>query len=328
MGKKVWAYIVNEVKPEFEQYKNDLKNLKSAEKGIKDSNEKISGTIQENDKRLIELEEQITSTAHTVNEINAILSGYHFDGFELASGDVKGTYKIVRNNGEDAKKTLSEGEKTFVTFLYFYHLLKGSVEKGEITKDRIVVFDDPISSLDSNVLFIVSNLIRNLIYDVKNEAGFVKQIFVLTHNVYFHKEVSYKIAPCKYWIVSKLNNISTVKEYEYNPIKSSYQLLWQELKEVRNTGSITIPNVLRRILETYFKIMGKMQFDDLINKFEEEERILCSALISWVQDGSHNISDDLYIDVSEESVNKYLSVFEKVFKVTGHDEHYNMMMAD
>ena len=53
---------------------------------------------------------------------------------------------------------MSEGEKTFVTFLYFYHLLKGSESDSGMTTDRIVVFDDPVSSLDSDVLFIVSRL--------------------------------------------------------------------------------------------------------------------------------------------------------------------------
>ena len=31
-----------------------------------------------------------------------------------------------------------------------------------MTSDRVVVFDDPVSSLDSNVLFVVSILIKEL----------------------------------------------------------------------------------------------------------------------------------------------------------------------
>ena len=61
------------------------------------------------------------------------------------------------------KGDLSEGEKTFVTFLYFYHLLKGSDSDSGMTTDRIVVFDDPVSSLDSDILFIVGSLIKGLI---------------------------------------------------------------------------------------------------------------------------------------------------------------------
>ena len=325
---KVWAYIAKQIQEEFDSYKKVIQGLERAKIGIEEAIAKNGDSILLKQKELLALEEKITSTKHTVNEINAILSGYQFSGFKLSSGEAKGTYKIVRNCGEDAIETLSEGEKTFVTFLYFYHLLKGSVEKGDISKNRIAVFDDPISSLDSNVLFIVSNLIRKLVSETNRNVGYVKQIFILTHNVYFHKEVTYKLSPCKHWIVSKLDNVSAIKEYRINPIKSSYQLMWQELKEVKDTGSITIPNVLRRILETYFKIMGKMNFDDLVDKFVEEERILCSSLVSWTHDGSHNIADDLFVDASKERVESYLSVFEKVFSETGHQEHYNMMMGD
>jgi len=325
---KVWAYISKELKADYKTYELDIINLGRAVKGMDESINKIDASIKSEESKLLVLEEQITSTEHTVNEINTILSGYHFEGFKIGAGDNKGTYKIVRSDGADARNTLSEGEKTFVTFLYFYHLLKGSVAKVDISKDRIVVFDDPISSLDSNVLFIVSNLIRKLIDQVMKNEGFVKQVFILTHNVYFHKEVSYKIDPCKHWVVSKLNNISTVKEYDTNPIKSSYQLLWQQLKEVESTGSVTLPNILRRILETYFKLAGKFSFDSLIDKFVDEEKILCHSLISWIHDGSHNINDDLYVESSVETIEKYLLVFKKVFVESGHGEHYDMMMAN
>ncbi|WP_396159047.1 AAA family ATPase [Flavobacterium sp.] len=39
-----------------------------------------------------------------------------------------------------------------------------------------------------------------------------------------------------------------------NPIQSSYELLWREIKEWENNSGITIQNTLRRILENYFSI--------------------------------------------------------------------------
>lgn len=56
-------------------------------------------------------------------------------------------YQIERENGELAESTLSEGEITFLTFLYFLQLAKGSTNETEITDDRVLVIDDPISSL-------------------------------------------------------------------------------------------------------------------------------------------------------------------------------------
>ena len=61
------------------------------------------------------------------------------------------------------QQNLSEGERNFLIFLYFYHLIYG-VESPEenINQDKILVIDDPVSSLDSDVLFIVSTLIDYL----------------------------------------------------------------------------------------------------------------------------------------------------------------------
>lgn len=55
----------------------------------------------------------------------------------------------------------------------------------------MVIIDDPISSLDSNVLFIVSTLVKNLINDCRNNKNGIQQIFNLTHNIYFHKEITF-----------------------------------------------------------------------------------------------------------------------------------------
>lgn len=66
---------------------------------------------------------------------------------------------------------------------------------------------------------------------------------------------------------------------------------------------------------------------DLINKFENhEDQQVCRSLISWINDGSHDIFDDLYIENQEGVSAKYLKVFENIFKFTNHEGHYKMMM--
>ena len=121
-----------------------------------------------------------------------------------------------------------------MTFLYFYHLLKGSENESGMTIDRVVVIDDPVSSLDSDILFIVSSLIKKLFKEARTNSGTIKQVFVLTHNVYFYKEVSFKGGSRNggsrneetFWIVRKPNNNSQIKGYDSNPIKTSYELLF------------------------------------------------------------------------------------------------------
>ena len=233
------------------------------------------------------------------------------------------------------ESTLSEGEITFITFLYFLQLTKGATNEESITEDRILVIDDPISSLDSNVLFIVSTLIKELISKIKNNTGSIQQLILLTHNVYFHKEVSFingrtqENKETNFWVLRKNKKTTTIQPYEIkNPIKSSYDLLWQEIKNRGNNSGITIQNILRRIIENYFKILGKYGDDDLIKKFKnKEEQDICKSLISWIHDGSHNFSDDLFIEVQDDTIEKYLIVFKDIFKKTDNIGHYNMMMG-
>ena len=246
-------------------------------------------------------------------------------------------YCIKRQNGELVQETLSEGEVTFISFLYFYQLASGSLSEDSVSADRVLVIDDPISSLDSNVLYIVSALVKKLIKDVKNAKTdcVIKQIFLLTHNVYFHKEVSFENGRsngCKdtdFWILRKVNNVTSIHHYgKENPIESSYKLLWRELTARGNNSGVTIQNTMRRILESYFKMLGKFSDEHIEAKFNNHaEQLACRSLLYWINDGSHCIPDDLFIH-QEDSVEIYLSVFKEIFIKTGHIAHYEMMMEE
>jgi wobble nucleotide-excising tRNase len=62
--------------------------------------------------------------------------------------------------------------------------------------------------------------------------------------------------------------------------------------------------------------------------FEGEDKIICSSLFSWINDGSHFVNDDLYICAGDVTVQKYLEMFKGIFQESRHIEHYNMMMGD
>lgn len=94
-------------------------------------------------------------------------------------------------DGSLATNTLSEGEETFISFLYFLQFAKGSVDVSKVSNRKVLVLDDPICSLDSTVLYIVSSMVKGLIKDVRDGNSDVEQIFVLTHNVFFHKETAF-----------------------------------------------------------------------------------------------------------------------------------------
>lgn len=87
----------------------------------------------------------VTSIQSSIDEINRSLQSYGFTNFTIVPYDDH-YYQVRRPSGEDANGTLSEGEVTFLTFLYFMQLVKGGFTPEEASDDRILVIDDPISS--------------------------------------------------------------------------------------------------------------------------------------------------------------------------------------
>ncbi len=333
---QTWKFLVNEFKSDIQEYNKKYcgleKGINNLEKAISENQEEVKRLENE----IRELEKNMVSIKPIVNEINAFLKGYGFTNFSLACTEDEKSYRIQREDGQLVGETLSEGEVTFITFLYYYHLAKGSLKENDISKNKVLVIDDPISSLDSNILFIVSVLVKDLMKETMEEKTNIKQIIILTHNTYFYKEITLEYdlkcyqGKYSFWIIKKDNNVSKIKDYKENPIKNSYELLWQEVKQAKenNASWVSLQNVMRRIIEYYFRILGGFKHNDSLSEcFKNiEEKRVCNSFISWFNDGSHGISDDLFVQSQDTSIETYLKVFEKIFKETGHEAHYKMMM--
>jgi wobble nucleotide-excising tRNase len=332
---QVWKYLLEEeLKGDLAAYKSSRDGLNKAIAAMETQIKKAKMEKERKQAEIRELERQTTSIQPTIDGINALLSSFGFRGFFLAKAEDSPSYKLVRSDGSDAKATLSEGERSFVTFLYFYHLLKGSDSESGITTDRVVVFDDPVSSLDSDILFIVGSLIKGVFEEVRAGSGHIKQVFVLTHNVYFHREVTFNprrrdvaMSEETFWVVRKPGLLSELEKCPSNPIKTSYELLWSEVRR-GDRSNVSIQNTLRRILENYFKILGGFDMDQLCEMFAGREKMICRSLCSWVHAGSHYALDDLYVSIDDSMVGTYLKVFKGIFEKAGHIAHYKMMMGD
>lgn len=335
----VWCYCINESKQLIEKYNENLNSVNKAIEGIGKSKKIVSDEIEKIKKEIIEKSNNLTSVQPAVDQINNSLVAYGFTNFRIEPysevlGEQLNKYRIVREDGSEATDTLSEGEATFITFLYFMQLTKGATDKESVNENKIIVLDDPISSLDSNVLYLVSAMVKELANEIKSGDSYVKQLFIFTHNVYFHKEVSFidgrtlKSKDVNFWIVRKNNGVSKIKSYEMtNPISSTYELLWKELREDDSISIVSMQNIMRRIIENYFKITGQKPGDYIISRFEnQEEKLVCESLLYWINDGSHTIYDDLHIDQYSDISEKFKDVFRNIFDRTGHIEHYNMMM--
>lgn len=253
--------------------KQYVKQTEYHRKAIKKQNEDIEtarAEIQECAQEISELQSSISNTQEVADRINCLLKGSGFTRFSItpAPGE-EGNYQIVRADGTLAFDTLSEGEKSFLCFLYYWESLFGKTEPGSDAEPVIAVIDDPISSLDSDVLFIVSSFIRDACRLAKEKKGTLRQLIVLTHNTQFHHEASYQPGgkpskTTKFYRLMKRDSTTThvVDDGVQSTIQGTYALLWQSVVEAARSQHesdlirVGIYNTVRRIIESYFKTIG------------------------------------------------------------------------
>ena len=158
-----------------------------------------------------------------------MLADTGFQGFILREKeDTPNVYEVIRTETGKVAENLSEGERNFIAFLYFHQLVLGSLEADSVVRDKIVVIDDPVSSMDSSTLFVVGALVRDMIaicnpdYVTKEHPkDYIKQLFILTHNAFFHQEVTYNQAQhyrfVSFFEIVKIDNssdvINTIKKH-------------------------------------------------------------------------------------------------------------------
>lgn len=231
LDKKIWQLFINKNR---EVIKNYLSNVTKKEKILKEKTiekENINSTITTKNTEKNNIEKSIVSIKPTIENINKLLETYDFKNFSLKNTEGTDNYIIVRPNGDHAINTLSEGEKSFISFLYFYFLIQGSTNEYDINKEKIIVIDDPVSSMDSNTSFIISTLIKQIIEHAHNtkekKPNNIKQVFLLSHNAYFFNEVTYhkNIKGKTFWLITKKENISSIirseKTLSKNPMLCS-----------------------------------------------------------------------------------------------------------
>lgn len=358
---EIWKYISHQVKDKINSFKvAETKATKQLEKLIADMNAAKDAKIQSKDK-IQDWQSQTVNTQKAIDNINDLLLKNNFTGFKIEKKETENKidkYYILRENETSENhvfKTLSEGEKNFIAFLYFYHLCLWTNDTKNSTKKKIIIIDDPVSSMDSQVLFFVSTLIRRLItkkgkgkdqhknnlnHQLKNDN--IEQVFILTHNIFFYKEIALLSGKriCEstsYFNVKKNNNISNIERIaeSKNIAFNDYQLLWQEIKKDDSEKiSISLMNNMRRIIESYGNFMGLIDGVDLWSlreniPEESSENLIISALISEMQDGSHRVStnDEIYFSrISNESKELALKTFRLLFENLGGKTHYDKMM--
>ena len=364
----IWEHMAFLTKAYVDKYKADTAEINERLTKLKEDSETLEQSIRGLKADIAGLSLQIVNVDATMNSINDMLVNAGFQGFRVKKKRGEPSkYQIVRDDGSPAHG-LSEGEKNFIAFLYFYHRILGRDSADGEFKERIVVIDDPVSSMDSSALFIVSSIVRELvsvchnngIADGANIPRYIKQIFILTHNSFFHNEVSYNRLGnedyhcVNFYLITKKDNASAIihctkkdafgrtpaLEQNYTPVYNAYRTLWREYKEA--TSPIVLKQVIRQILEYYFiQICGYKgeQLSDLLKKEQSlfikenddgsENRDLLLAvdsLLHYVGANIHGLSDGYdYIDDTAD-MESIRETFQQIFIAMKQPQHFDMMM--
>ncbi|EMA4243478.1 AAA family ATPase, partial [Salmonella enterica subsp. enterica serovar Infantis] len=339
---KIWGAIRELCNAEFEafsKYEND-------DKIIYEQYQLELNAIKEqgdnNNKKIKELRDQISNIDATIDSINQRLKLLGIYGFSIKKHtESNDKYIISRSENttdKDVYRSLSEGEKTLITFLYFLECCKGKTDKNDTDmRDVFIVIDDPISSLSQNYVYDIASIIH---HEIINNNKAVKKTLILTHNLYFFHELI-KLAPRSkedrtfkrdYYLgrITK-NEYSIITEIEKKSIQNEYQSLWQVLKDAKDgrVNKVIIPNIMRNILEYYFAFvhrtdalqteLNKLASDDKNNDFR--------AFYRYINRGSH--SDAVNItDMGDISPEKYMEQLKTIFRMTGDEKHYLKMIDE
>lgn len=364
--KAVWKHLAHQLQPNIQTFLKAQTKLKKEQETLRSEKESLDAAAANLQSEIAELASKTVNIDSTMEAINKGLTDCGFQGFRLKkSRKDKSKYQIVRDDDSTAKG-LSEGEKNFISFLYFTYKISGRESADDERKDRIVVIDDPISSMDSNSLFIVSSIIRRLISICRNNGTaapgdaplYIRQMFILTHNAFFHNEISYNVISkydsVNFYHIKKRDNASTIEwckrkdpfskqpalEQNFSPVKNAYAMLWKEYKSSDN--ATVLLRLTRQILEYYFiqisgyegqaledRIMEKKEnFVDLAPDGTQNASLyhLASSLLKYTGDSQQPWSDGFDYVEGEEDPEQIKHAFEKIFAAMGQEQHYEMMM--
>ncbi|MFM4994381.1 AAA family ATPase [Aeromonas sanarellii] len=329
--KQFWGLINEALSSVFSDYKKELKINDSEIEKNHNIVVKLKSELATIDKDIRDLAGSIVGIDSALDAINNRLKSIGLDSFELVKHH-DGTYCIHRGGETDAVyHTLSEGEKTLITFVYFIELVKGDINKNDCTtpkNEKTIVIDDPISSLSSNYIYDVATMIHKDIFE--ENYG---QSIVLTHNLFFYHELLKQSESNKF---EKLYDLYRVKKDEYSnihslgkdEIKNDYELYWLAIRDFKETGnwSPLIPNAMRNILEHYFAFVHKNdKLHKVITALEQTDHQF-KVLYRYLNRSSH--SDAINItDISVGDYQRFLDIFKNIFEKTGDEEHYQKMIS-
>lgn len=335
-----WKVLRRDKAATLSTYDTMTSPLKAQQDGYIQEDNELKARITILNGTLTELRSKQTGVDAAMLAINERLVSMGIDSFSIQRKSAQESlYRLQRqgqNNGEGKLKSLSEGEKTLISFLYYMELLKGSVKEGETPQldKTIVVIDDPISSLSVNYVFDIAAIIcKELIAPVGGQK--VRQVIVMTHNLFFLHELMKQLSAtdkngkCQILRATK-NPYTQVSAMKSSDLMNDYDALWFILREARDQQlpAHIVPNTMRCILEHFFSFNNKEEaFKDALGRLEQQDHRF-TPLARFLDRGSHQDGINFSVmDYSHYDLDYYLEKFRAVFEAAGFLQHYEARMG-
>lgn len=346
LNKNFWDYYTSYYSDEINKF---ITNEEKLNKEISDIEEKIielKDQIADENKIITENQNKLTEVQTSINSINNSLIKNGFTSFKVkkTNDDFCRIVRLEKGQELNIYKSLSEGEKTIISFLYFVEFCKGTTDKAkEIDNNRIIVIDDPISSLSQNIVFEVAQIIRKEFLIPQRQDKY-NQLFILTHNLYLYYEIRGNIDSIErklientkgnenpierifntYRVKKDFDDSSAVLISDRKEVLTDYDVYWTVVKDCKeNNGyKALLPNAMRNILEYYF---GFIKNEDDLNI--ALDNIVDKKFVRFIQRNSHADKENFTYNLEEVDVNSFLSCFEEIFKKTRQYNHYKLKMS-
>lgn len=263
-----------------------------------------------------------------VKHINDRLRGVVPWQLVYTENEQTGYYQIEQTVGEISKlrgvKELSTGEKNIIALLYFLEKL-GDTSTIKNRTPKLIIFDDPMNSNDSNMQYLIITVIQKL-YSGTQRARFDAQndfLVIMTHNIHFYLNVpphgSFKDEKGKtkydksnfYHIrQGSFVQITNVKQ----DIQTNYDALWIELGDLaEHEYTNSMLNSMRRIIETYIEFTGVKQEEF----YQDNEQYLKLFNVN-----SHSATDDFSAQSFTETAPELVALFYQIFVDNNAEAHY------
>ncbi|MCO7027584.1 AAA family ATPase [Tetragenococcus halophilus] len=217
---------------------------------IDEKENKLKKTVEDNKKWNVEQQQKNSDLKPFKELINQQFKVLGLD-FELFIMDDNQHYLIKHNNQEVnlIPKDLSEGELRLIAFLHFYYELFDKPNETLSQDVEIVIIDDPITSLDTDNRYYLTELINNFINKAKE---FSVQLFIFTHSsLDFHNFGYTAQNKCRWWTVAKKDNgESEIKRLDAEKMKNYSDYYRSNFRSVfgfaiRSKNSLTEKDCIR-----------------------------------------------------------------------------------